>query len=66
MCDSNFRLSIGGEHEISEQLRVQKVGIRFLCFQTIAWIFHIDRNRDLFPNLETRVEVFGYLIEVLA
>ena len=55
-----------GEHELIEDLRVQKVRIGLARFGPIASVLRIARDRDLLPHFKTHFKVFGNLIQILA
>lgn len=61
-----LRLSKGCQHEVVEQLGVEKVRIYFPCIMTVARVLRINRNHQFFPDLETQLKVIWDLLEILA
>ncbi len=60
-----LRLSIGREHQVIEELCIEESRIRLACFGAIPSLFRVGWDRDLFPDLEAYLKVFGDLIEIV-
>ncbi|MEO7859641.1 MAG: hypothetical protein ABIU05_04225 [Nitrospirales bacterium] len=60
------RTSLHGrrQHHVIEQLRVKKARIRLTGFYSIAHMTDEARDGEVFPHLETHLEVFGNLIQI--
>lgn len=61
-----LRVSIGGEHELIEELRIQKSWIRLSGLGTVAGVLGKTWDRNFLPDLETHLEVFRDLIQIVS
>ncbi len=59
------RLDRESAHEVIEQLRIEKPRVRLSGLGAISGLLRKGGNRELLPNLETHLKVFGNLIEVM-
>ena len=57
-------VAVRRQHELIEELRIEEAGIRLAGSRSISSLVGIARNRDLFPDFETHLKVFGDLIQI--
>jgi hypothetical protein len=58
------RFTIRCEHEFVEEVGIEEPWVQLTRSQSIAWLFRITGDGDLFPYLEAHLEVFGDLAQI--
>jgi len=59
-----LRLTIGRQHEVIEELGIEKSRVGMSRSHSIARVLRIGRNGDFLPHFEAHLEVFGDLAQI--
>ncbi len=60
-----LRFTVWSQHEVLEHLSIEKPCIRLTGLHAVTGLLRLDRDSEFFPHLETHLEIFGNLFEIV-